>query len=168
MEFSEVDIKKIEKFNPFEKIGKKWMLITAGDEKECNMMTASWGMMGVLWNKNVASIFVRPQRYTFRFLEENEYYTISFFGEEYRKELLFLGQNSGKDINKLKSTSLNPIYNQNAPYFEEASCVLVCKKIYNQFIKPECFLDFDINKNYEEQDYHKIFIGEIEKCLIKG
>ena len=168
MEFSEVDITKIEKFNPFEKIGKEWMLITAGDEKKCNMMTASWGMMGVLWNKNVVAVFVRPQRYTFRFLEENEYYTISFFGEEYRKELLFLGQNSGKDINKLKSTSLNLIYNQKAPYFEEASCVLVCKKIYNQFIKPECFLDFDINKNYEEQDYHKIFVGEITKCLIKG
>lgn len=168
MEFLEVDITKIEKFNPFEKIGNEWMLITAGDEKECNMMTASWGMMGVLWNKNVASIFVRPQRYTFRFLEENEYYTISFFGEEYRKELLFLGQNSGKDINKLKSTALTPIYDQKAPYFSEASCVLVCKKIYNQFIAPDCFLDDSINGNYEKNDYHKMFVGEITKCLIKG
>lgn len=168
MEFSEVEITKIQKFNPFEKIGNEWMLITAGDEKKCNMMTASWGMAGVLWNKNVLAAFVRPQRYTFEFLEKNEYYTVSFLEEKYKKELLFLGKNSGKDIDKLKSISLKPVYNQKAPYFEEALCVLICKKIYNQFIAPDCFLDDSINSNYEKNDYHKMFIGEIEKCLLKG
>lgn len=168
MNFIETDVTKLEKFNPFEKIGKEWMLITAGDEKSCNMMTASWGMMGVLWERNVATVFVRPQRHTFKFLEEKEYYTISFFGKEYKKELLFMGQNSGKDINKLEHTSLKLIYDQKAPYFEQASCVLICKKIYNQFITPDCFLDDTINGEYEKRDYHKIFVGEIEKCLIKG
>ena len=167
MDFTEIDVTKLEKFNPFEKIGKEWMLITAGDEKSCNMMTASWGMLGVLWQKNVAAVFVRPQRHTFKFLEENEYYTISFFDEEYRKELLFMGQNSGKDIDKLKNTILKPIYSEKAPYYEQASCVLICKKIYGQFITPECFLDSFIDKEYEKKDYHKIFIGEVEKCLIK-
>ncbi len=168
MNFVETDITKVEKLNPFEKIGKKWMLITAGDEKACNMMTASWGMMGVLWQKNVATVFVRPQRYTFKFVEENEYFSISFFDEEYRKELLFMGQNSGKDVNKLENTSLNPVYDQKAPYFKEACDVLICRKIYNQFITPECFLDSEIDKEYEAKDYHKVFIGEVEKYLIKG
>ncbi len=168
MNFVEADIAKVEKLNPFEKIGEKWMLITAGDEKACNMMTASWGMMGVLWQKNVATIFVRPQRHTFKFLEKNEYFSISFFDEEYRKELLFMGQNSGKDVNKLNNTSLKPIYDQKAPYFEEARDVLVCRKIYNQFITPECFLDSEIDKEYEAKDYHKVFIGEVEKYLVKG
>lgn len=167
MGFMEIDVTKLEKFNSFEKIGKDWMLITAGDEKSCNMMTASWGMMGVLWGKNVATVFVRPQRHTFKFLEEKKYYTVSFFGEEYRKELLFMGQNSGKDVNKLENTVLKPVYNENAPYFEQASCVLICRKIYNQFITPECFLDSAINNEYEKKDYHKVFVGEIEKCLIK-
>lgn len=167
MSFVEIDAGKLEKFNPFEKIGKDWMLITAGDEKDCNMMTASWGMAGVLWNKNVTAVFVRPQRHTFKFLEENEYYTISFFSEEYRKELLFMGRNSGKDLNKLENTVLKLLYDQKSPYFEQASCVLVCRKIYGQFIAPDCFLDTDIDKNYESKDYHKVFVGEIEKCLIK-
>lgn len=168
MNFIETDVTKLVNFNPFEKIGKDWMLITAGDEKSCNMMTASWGMMGVLWNKNVATVFVRPQRHTFKFLEKSKYYTISFFGGEYRNELLFMGRNSGKDINKLANTALKPVYDQKAPYFEQASCVLVCKKIYNQFINPDCFLDSTIDENYENKDYHKVFVGEVEKCLIKG
>ena len=60
-------------FNPFTKIGKEWMLISACDEKredkKINTMTASWGGVGVLWNKNVFFCFVRPQRFTKEFID---------------------------------------------------------------------------------------------------
>ena len=45
--------------------------------------------------------------------------------------------------------------------------VLVCKKIYSQFISPECMIDKSLEKNYENKDYHKMFIGEILKCLVR-
>lgn len=66
-------------FNPFDKIGKEWYLITSGDQAKYNMMTASWGTMGIFWGKPVVNSFIRPQRYTFEFIEQNDLFTISFF-----------------------------------------------------------------------------------------
>ena len=84
MNFNNVDPRKLKEFNTFYKIGNEWMLITSGNKEKFNTMTASWGMLGVLWNKNVATVFVRPQRYTFEFLEKNDYYTLSFFDSKYK------------------------------------------------------------------------------------
>jgi flavin reductase (DIM6/NTAB) family NADH-FMN oxidoreductase RutF len=45
-------------------------LLTAINEKgEINTMTVSWGGAGILWGKQVAFVFVRPQRHTFSFTE---------------------------------------------------------------------------------------------------
>lgn len=165
MNFNEINPKKLTDFNTFSQIGEKWMLITAGDKEKLNTMTASWGMLGILWNKNVAMAFVRPQRYTFEFLEKNDYYTLSFFESEYRKQLNFCGTNSGRDVDKVKKTGLTPVFDSDAPYFKEAKFVFVCKKIYSQFITPEGFVDLSLDKNYEKKDYHKMYVGEIVKCL---
>ena len=86
MALKEVKIEDLT-FNPFTKIGKEWMLITAGDEKKSNTMTASWGGVGIMWGKNVATAYIRPQRYTKEFVDAEDMYTLSFFKEEYRKAL---------------------------------------------------------------------------------
>ena len=70
--------------NFFEVIGKEWMLVTAGNKDHFNTMTASWGGIGFLWNKPVVYVFIRPERYTFEFIEKSEYFTLSFLGEENR------------------------------------------------------------------------------------
>lgn len=80
------DIKSV-KGNVFSMIGDQWMLITAGTPERCNTMTASWGGLGVLWGANVATCYIRPQRYTYEFMEESEFFTLCFFGEAYRKAL---------------------------------------------------------------------------------
>lgn len=165
MSFTETSAKELNGFNTFSQIGEKWMLITAGNKEKFNTMTASWGMMGILWNKDVATAFVRPQRYTFEFLEKNDYYTLSFFESKYKKQLSYCGRNSGRNVDKIKETGLTPIFDEQAPYFKEASTVFMCKKIYGQFISPEGFIDVDLDKNYENKDYHKMYVGEIIKCL---
>ena len=60
MAFKEVAIESLE-FNPFTKISKEWMLVTAGDEKKSNTMTASWGGVGIMWGKNIATASIRPR-----------------------------------------------------------------------------------------------------------
>lgn len=165
MSFTETSAKELDGFNTFSQIGEKWMLITAGNKEKFNTMTASWGMMGILWNKDVATAFVRPQRYTFEFLEKNDYYTLSFFESKYKKQLSYCGRNSGRNVDKIKETGLTSIFDEQAPYFKEASTVFICKKIYGQFISPEGFIDVDLDKNYENKDYHKMYVGEIIKCL---
>ena len=92
------------------------MLVTAGNAEKFNMMTASWGGLGFLWNRPVAFVFIRPQRYTFDFVERNEGFTLSFFGEEYRKVLQLCGTKSGREIDKVAETKLTPICNSIGKY----------------------------------------------------
>lgn len=163
-----IDPKTIEK-NVFSAIGKDWMLITAGDRQSCNTMTASWGGLGVLWGKDVATIYVRPQRYTYGFLEREDYFTLSFLPEEYRQALSFCGSKSGREVDKISHCGLTPAYGEgDAPYFEEAELVLVCRKLYFQDIDPARFLVPEIEDNYPKKDYHRMYIGEVKEVLQKG
>ena len=84
--------------NVFSLIDEDWMLITAGTAERCNTMTASWGGLGVLWRKNVATVYIRPQRYTFEFVEREDYFTLSFFGGDYRPQLALCGSKSGREV----------------------------------------------------------------------
>jgi flavin reductase (DIM6/NTAB) family NADH-FMN oxidoreductase RutF len=145
----------------FKLIGDDWMLVTSGSINSFNTMTASWGGMGILWNKPVSYIFIRPTRYTYEFLEKNETYTLSFFSEKYRKALSLCGSKSGRDIDKVKETGLTPEETgKGMVAFKEAKLVLECRKLYFQDIDPANFLEASINKMYDN-DYHRMYIGEI-------
>lgn len=144
-----------------------WSLITAGDEKGYNTMTASWGGIGELWNKDVCFIFIRPQRYTYEFVEKNDLFTVSFYGKEYKKALSFCGTKSGRDYDKAKETGLTPLFIDGTVSFEEAKLTLVCRKIAFQDMKPDGFVDKTIDNNYKDGDYHRIYVGEIIACYEK-
>lgn len=165
--FEKIDPKSLDQ-NVFSLIGEQWMLITAGTGEKCNTMTASWGGLGVLWGKPVATVYIRPQRYTLEFVEREERFTLAFFGEEYRKALALCGAKSGRDIDKVKECGFTVETADGAPYFAQADLVLVCRKAYWQDMDPTHFLDGEIDgKWYPEKDYHRIFIGEIETVLKK-
>jgi flavin reductase (DIM6/NTAB) family NADH-FMN oxidoreductase RutF len=151
--------------NVFRLIGKDWMLITAGIRESFNTMTASWGGMGVLWDKKMCFAFVRPTRYTSEFLEKSEFYTFSFLEEQYRDILIYCGTKSGRDVNKVIETNLTPIFGNGTVFFAEARLVMECRKIYVQDITPGNFLDQTMNEYYPKKDYHRIYVGEIVRCL---
>ncbi len=166
IKFFETDLNKIDE-NVFKLIGTDWMLITAGTKDSFNTMTASWGGMGVLWNKPVTYIFVRPQRYTYEFLEREKSYSLSFFDEKYRKALTLCGSKSGRDIDKVREAALTPVVSENGiVYFAEAKLVVECSKMYYQDIDPANFLDPSINGMYNN-DYHRMYIGQITKIIKK-
>ena len=152
---------------PFEMIGKDWMLLSGGNSDSYNTMTASWGGLGVLWNKNVVFAFVRPQRFTFDFMSKNEYFSCAFFDESYRSALAYCGKYSGRDVDKVKECNLTPEFSENAPYFEEANTVIICKKLYVQQMNEGSVIDESIKANYNGDDYHHVFVGEIVKVLKK-
>ena len=162
MAFKEI---KAEELNNcvFTDVGKKWMLISAQKKDgSINTMTASWGAMGVLWNKNVFFCFVRPQRYTHEFTEESDKISISFFGEEYRDSLTFCGRNSGRDCDKIAIAHLTPFSEDGNVGFFEAERIIYGKKIYAGKLDPKAFISEDIEKHYNN-DYHTVYICEIEK-----
>lgn len=155
--------------NPFVRIGKQWMLVTAEKEGKINTMTASWGGMGVLWRKNVVFVFLRPQRYTKEFVDAGDRFTLSFYGEEYRKDLTYLGRVSGRDEDKIAKVGFTPCDFDGAPAFEQAELVLTCKKLYAQEIDPSKFFNNnDCDETcYPEKDYHTLYVAEIESVFEK-
>lgn len=154
--------------NTFKAIGKEWMLITGKNEDKVNTMTASWGGFGVIWNKNVSFIFIRPERYTKEFIDNSERFSLTFFKDTYKEDLRYLGSVSGREENKIANTNLTIDYLNNVPYFKEADSVIICKKLYAQELKSECFVENKLDeKNYPNNDYHTMYIGEIEKIITK-
>ncbi len=154
--------------NPFKMIGKDWMLVTAGDEKGWNTMTASWGSLGVMWGKNVAVTVIRPQRYTKEFIDKSELFTLSFFDETERSSLAYCGKFSGRDVDKAKETGLVPAFTDGTTTFEQAKTVLICKKMFAQEINPESFIDGSIDEQwYPNKDYHIAYVAEIVAAYIK-
>lgn len=155
--------------NMIDLINNKWMLITAGEIKKFNTMTASWGSIGVLWNKPIAICFIRPTRYTYEFANRSNIFTLSFFPEKYRKILNYCGSKSGRDVNKIEATGLEPLitHNQGITY-EQARLCIECRKIYTDDLDPGNFLLPEIDaKNYPRKDYHRMYIGEILNCYTK-
>lgn len=156
--------------NAIKLIGKDWMLITAGTMSQFNMMTASWGGIGNLWRGPVAFAFVRPQRYTFPLMEANAHFTLSFYDVGVWRDMLnFCGTNSGRDVDKVASTGLTPVEGETgAVYFAEARLVLECRKVYAQDLKGENFIDPEFDSRfYAAKDYHKLYVGEIVRCLVR-
>lgn len=144
-------------------IAEEWMLVTAGDKEKWNTMTANWGGVGYLWNKPVVCIFIRPQRYTFEFVEKESAFTLSFFDRKYRPALNICGSTSGRDTDKVKALGLTPYVLETGNItFEEAGLILECKKLYTDFFRPEAFIDPAIKgRVYPDGDFHKLYIAEI-------
>lgn len=165
--FTEIKTEELNE-SPFKLIGKDWMLITAEKDDKVNTMTASWGGLGVMWGKDVAYIVVRPQRYTKEFIDNSDTFSLTFFDDEYKKTLGYLGKVSGRDEDKISNSNLTLNTCENTPYFEEGKVVLVCKKLYGQYLDPKCFLEDGIDERwYPEKDYHMLYIAEIKNVLVR-
>jgi flavin reductase (DIM6/NTAB) family NADH-FMN oxidoreductase RutF len=153
----------------FQMIGNDWMLVTAEKDNKTNTMTASWGGFGVMWNKNVTYIVLRPQRYTKEFVDGSDTYSLCFFDSKYKKQLAYLGSVSGKNEDKISKAELNLSHYNETPFFTEAETVIICKKLFAQEFTPESFIEKDIvEKNYPSKDFHTLYIGEIEKIFVKN
>ena len=166
--FKEISLADIQK-DPYHLIDKEWMLITAmKKDGSINTMTASWGTIGSLWEKPVAIIWVRPQRYTKQFVDQSDKVTLSFFPWEYHNMLGYMGSHSGKDEDKIAKCGLTIINDDDHIYFNESNLVLFGHKLYQQDVREDCFIDRKVlNDVYPKRDLHTMYIYEIEKVLAK-
>ncbi|MDJ1122346.1 flavin reductase [Olsenella sp. YH-ols2217] len=166
MDFVEIQPQDLQ-FNPFEMIGTDWMLVTAGNDSAWNTMTASWGQMGTLWNKPVATIYLRPQRYTKEFVDQTDDFTLSFFGEEWHEALETCGSLSGRDADKALATGLAPMEVPGSMAFEQAELIVVCHKLYAQQLEEQDFVVPElVAQNYPNKDFHTMYVGRIDHMYI--
>lgn len=160
-------LSELENFNFSEKIGKGALLTATKQNGEINTMTVSWGTAGVLWNKDVVTVFVRPGRYTYGFCEDGDTLTLSFFGEERRDTLAYCGTKTGRDVDKFAVCDLKYELKNGACVFEDAKTTFVLKKLYAEDLKSECFFDKSPLINYKNGDFHRAYTCEIIDVITK-
>lgn len=153
--------------NPFETFHNQWALVTAGNLKDYNTMTISWGGLGSLWSKPVATVYVKPIRHTYNYLESNDYFTVSFYDDAYKKDLGVLGRLSGRDGDKVAQTSLTPEEIDQSVTFSQAHTTLLCKKIYVQDLDVSQMPEDAIKNYYQTEAPHRMYIGEVIKVIEK-
>ena len=145
----------------FDEFGNQWALVAAGTMDDHNAMTVSWGGVGCLWGKSVATVYIRPNRHTYGYFEENEYFTVSFYPEDCKKALGVMGSKSGRDCDKVGMTRLTPQAVENSMTFAQASVTLVCRKMYRQFMDADAMPKDVLDTFYKDGDIHYMFIGEV-------
>ena len=167
MSFKEIACKDLH-FNPFTCMSPDAVLITAPDGDSVNPMTAAWGSFGYMWNKNTLNLVVRPQRYTYHLMEETDLYTVAYFHEKRRDAIALCGTQSGRDINKMKECGFTMGECDGFRYIEEADIVFYCRKMYAQDMTEESFVDKAVmDRCYPERDFHRTYVGEVVKILVK-
>lgn len=155
--------------NVFSLICNEWMLVGAAKpDGKFNMMTASWGQMGIMWGMPAITCLVRNTRYTYEFTEASPTAAFSFFGGNCRMQLNRLGSKSGREIDKMHDSGLTPVVENGAVWFEEARLVLLGRKLYAHEITPVEFKVPDLcDKTYSCGDFHRVYTYKIEKIMIK-
>lgn len=147
----------------------QWALLTSGDyaKNHFNTMTIGWGAIGTMWSQPFAFVAVKPSRYTFEFMEQYNTFTINAFPQEHHHALSLLGTQSGRDGDKIAASGLTPEASSviAAPSFKEAEIVIECQKMYANNLNPAQFLKEGIFKHYPNEDYHRIYYGEILKVF---
>ncbi len=155
--------------NVFQRIGHQWALLAAGDAQASNAMTVSWGGLGVLWGKNMATVYVRPERYTDKFLKSGSKFSLCFLPEQYRDALNKMGTLSGRDGDKAAAAGLTPLLLEGVPAFAEAEAVLLCRKRYVQLLDGEQILaQPDLARFYQNSGMHQMYLGEILAAYERG
>lgn len=167
MAFREISVNDLQ-VNPVTLFSDGWALLTAGNKASFNSMTVSWGAIGEIWGKHSLFVFVRPQRYTDEFMQKSELFTVSCFGGTHRKELGVFGRKSGRDCDKYAETGLTTETDGDAVYCADAEMIFICKKTAKTSLEPQNFYDDTIEDDcYPAKDYHKIYVGEIVKILVR-
>ncbi len=155
--------------NIFALLDNQWVLVAAQKEDAVNAMTASWGGFGILWNEQVATIYVRQSRYTRTFLDTADTFSLTVYDKSYQPMLNdVMGQKSGRDIDKIKHSGLTLSHLNKTPVFDQARLAFVCEKLYRHQMTEDEFCNrayFD--KYYTGGDFHTIYIAKIKAMYQK-
>ncbi len=161
-EWQEISARDIEG-NPVRMFADEWFELAAGKEGDMNLMTIAWGTFGELWSRPVVIVYVSTSRYTYEFMEKNEYFTLTHFPASMRQTLQYLGTASGRDEDKVKGAGLTTEFTAlGNPIFAEADLAIECKKIYADQFKAD-LMPIERRQWHEETGtgIHVMYVGEI-------
>jgi flavin reductase (DIM6/NTAB) family NADH-FMN oxidoreductase RutF len=162
-----------EKFNIFTLVGKDFYAVTAGKRENYNSMIGSGGGFGLFFKKPTNWCLFRKDRYTLELIEKEQTYTLSFFPNEYKEQMLFLGRESGRDSKKMKKVNLTSIQTPSGDMtFKEAKLIIECSLTAITTPNPDDFYSQEsrdyIDEAYKDaNEFRKLVFGEITDVWIK-
>ena len=151
------------------KVPKMPAILSAGDKNSYNSMVIGWGLIGAAWQKPLFIVYVKPDRYTYEFMEKTQFFTVNFIKKELYKKFVPYGNKSGRDINKEEASGTHiQFLDDGGITFEEAEEVYVCKMMAKTYVEKEN-MSPEIIEFYEKAstafkqstEPHGIYIGEI-------
>ncbi|MDR3219172.1 MAG: flavin reductase [Dysgonamonadaceae bacterium] len=159
--------------NVFKLVGQDFTVITAGTESDYNSMTASWGGWGIMFNEPVTWCFLRANRYTLEYMKRERVYTMSYFDDPYKDQVIFFGSSSGRDSDKMKKHTLTAVKTPiGSISYKEAKLIVECELTEITTVQPDDFYTaegkiFVTDAHKEAKEYHKIVFGKISNIWIK-
>lgn len=160
-------------FNVLTLVGKDFYVITAGKENHYNSMIGSGGGLGMLFRKPTTWCVLRADRYTLELIQKEQTYTLSYFPNEYKEQMIFLGSKSGRNSEKMKEVELVGVQTPSGDMsFEKAGLIIECKLTQLTTPNPNDFCTQEakdyISEVYKEAtDHRKYVFGEITHVWVK-
>ncbi len=161
--------------NVFKLVGQDYTVITAGTDSAFNSMTASWGGWGQLFEVPVTWCFLNASRYTLEFIKKEQTYTMTYFPEQFKEQVIAFGSKSGRNSDKMKETTLTHVKTpSNNITYKEAKLVIECKLVEITETNPKDFYS-DKGKDFVEKgmkdgngkEYHKLVFGDITNVWVR-
>ena len=170
--FDTVDVRNI-KEDVFTLVGEDYGILTAGTPEKFNSMVTSWGGWGIVFGKPGVFHFLRSNRYTLELMRDQQTYTVSFFDDEFKDDIMQFGMKSGRNSDKMKKTKLTAVQTPagNSAY-KEAKIILECRLIEVTTVAPEDFYNAEDRKFVtdayaETGDWHKLVLSQITKAWVR-
>ncbi len=170
--FDTIDVKNIRE-DVFTLVGEDSGILTAGTPEKFNSMVTSWGGWGIVFGKPGVFHFLRSNRYTLELMREQQVYTVSFFDNEFKDDIMQFGMKSGRDSDKMKETKLTAVQTPDGnPAYKEAKIILECRLAEVTTVVPEDFYNeedrkFVVDAHAETGEYHKLVLSQITKTWVR-
>ena len=122
-----------------ELFGKRVYIGTAGNAENYNSLTLGWGATGILWSRPVAIVYIRENRFSYRYFEDSPVYVLSWYSPRHTKAVYkIFGGRSGRDTDKEKLAGFTPVETPDGGVtYLQADKVVVCKKLMRQRVPGE-------------------------------
>ncbi|MDR1343376.1 MAG: flavin reductase [Prevotellaceae bacterium] len=157
----------------FTHVGSDFTVITAGNPSRYNSMVASWGGWGILFGKPATWCYLRSNRYTLEMMRKEQTYTMAYFNQEYKDDIMLFGAKSGRNTDKMKESKLTSVQTPSGSMaYKEARLIIECKLFEVTTVAPDDFYTeegrkFIVDAHAETGEYHKVVFGEIASVWLR-
>lgn len=139
------------------------LLVSVDSKGKPNVMTIGWGSIGLIWGKPMFVVLVRPSRFTYGLIEQTGDFTVNVPPKGLAETVAYCGSVSGRDHDKFAEKGLTaiPAKRVKSPIIEQCVIHYECKVVHKNDVIPAELASEIPGEYYPEDNYHRIFFGEI-------